>query len=757
MSFNSIHRKALSLILSLSLVLGLFGVDTAGAFAAQSGAAPTVLYLDSGNILIADSGNYLITQHDSGKPNQHTVTVESGTPDITLQDVNIDVSGTDGGSTAGSCAFSIAVGAAVNLTLAGTNTLKSGNLRAGVEAPGDGNTPPVPAKNAFLTVTAQSSGSLTVTGGDCGAGIGGSDGSAGGSIQISGGNVFAYSVAEAAGIGGGQNGSGGSVTITGGNVTADGSDGYNGAGIGGGFGSSGGTILITGGTVNATSGLSGAGIGGGQNGSGGNITVSGGNVTATGSNGGAGIGGGQGGVGGSVSISGPNTQVTAKGQHSGKDIGSGFPESTGGSLTVGDSNTAEPLPVVTFLATGTDAQNPTAGRPQFMNCILEGTGAKDADGNDLTGIYDTNGKIELSVTMPRSAQAKIGEPVTLKATVAKFGVSNLVTFPGKVQFTVNGAPIGAPVSIAADGTAQTVWTPASGATVSLKSTYIPSDADRYARTDSPVWSYTPTAVPRSGGSSSFSPSLPSSVTEPSTGAQVDLSGAVFPAGVTGVTLSVAPEAGNASSAPGGAGSPSDPESNEVYHLVITQTGFDLIGSPYVYNIKLLDQNGNPITSFSGTVTVKIPIPAGIHGTPHVYRYEESTGTFTDLGAAVQNGFLVFHTDHFSYYVIAGTGDSIMLDTKSYSMPVGGSYQIGVKLTGAKVSFVKVTSTNDKVASAAGLKNGNVSVTGKGPGTAYIMFDVYDSKSSLLTHASVRVDVKTGIRPRGDSTRQIGVF
>ena len=42
-------------------------------------------------------------------------------------------------------------------------------------------------------------------------------------------------------------------------------------------------------------------------------------------------------------------------------------------------------------------------------------------------------------------------------------------------------------------------------------------------------------------------------------------------------------------------------------------------------------------------------------------------------------------------------------------------------------------------------------------TAYIMFDVYDNKNRLLTHASVRIDVKTGIRPRGDSTRQIGVF
>jgi hypothetical protein len=56
-----------------------------------------------------------------------------------------------------------------------------------------------------------------------------------------------------------------------------------------------------------------------------------------------------------------------------------------------------------------------------------------------------------------------------------------------------------------------------------------------------------------------------------------------------------------------------------------------------------------------------------------------------------------------------------------------------------------------------VKNGNILVTGKGLGTAYIMIDVYDSKNCLLPNASVKIDVKTGIHPRGDSTRQIGVF
>ena len=260
----------------------------------------------------------------------------------------------------------------------------------------------------------------------------------------------------------------------------------------------------------------------------------------------------------------------------------------------------------------------------------------------------------------------------------------------------------------------------------------------------------------SSNETSSAPAQPASVSEPSTGAQVDLSGAVLPAGVTNVTFAVTPE--TASGTPAGAsGGTSDPQGASAFHFAVSDPALNLIGTPVLYNIKLLDQNGNPISSFTGSVTVKLPIPEGLHGAPHVFRYEESTGTFTDLGAAVQDGYLVFSTTHFSYYLVGGTGDSVTLDTRNYQIPVGGNYQIGIKLTGSKAAFMKVTSTNNKVVTAARLKNGNVQVTGRGTGTAYIMIDVYDRKNQLLTHASVRVDIKSGIRPRGDSTRQIGVF
>ena len=88
-----------------------------------------------------------------------------------------------------------------------------------------------------------------------------------------------------------------------------------------------------------------------------------------------------------------------------------------------------------------------------------------------------------------------------------------------------------------------------------------------------------------------------------------------------------------------------------------------------------------------------------------------------MNAVVENGFLVFSTTHFSEYVIAGTGSTISLDTSSYQMPIGGKYQIGMNLTGKKNVLVKIHSTNDRIATAARLTNGNVQVDGKGTGTA----------------------------------------
>ena len=219
----------------------------------------------------------------------------------------------------------------VNIILKGENGLKAGRYYAAIQKDGD-------AEN-IGTLTISGDGSLTVTGGSCGAGIGGGKNRAGSNIAISGGTVTATGGSEAAGIGGGRNRAGSNITISGGTVTATG--GNEGAGIGGGAYGTGSNITISEGTVTATAtadatkaySSAGAGIGGGKNGAGSNITISGGTVTSVSTAAspkgiaGAGIGGGSYKDGNNISISGgtviATSSTTGEGGYSGAGIGGG--------------------------------------------------------------------------------------------------------------------------------------------------------------------------------------------------------------------------------------------------------------------------------------------------------------------------------------------------------------------------------------------------------------------------------------------------
>ena len=254
---------------------------------------------------------------------------------LTLKDVKIDVSDTGNDNypyaQEGKAALSVQGEGNVEIELDGENELKSGKYRAGLE------------KNTFTstsfsistgTLTLKDdkeagSGSLKAEGGDCSAGIGSGkcyNGECynGENITITGGTVTATGGEGGAGIGGGDGGAAENITITGGTVTAAG--GYYGAGIGGGSGGSGKNITITGGTVTAAGGWGGAGIGGGNGGYGGygngkTITIKGGTVTAKGGDCGAGIGGGDSGIGENITIT--DGTVTATGGIYGAGIGGG--------------------------------------------------------------------------------------------------------------------------------------------------------------------------------------------------------------------------------------------------------------------------------------------------------------------------------------------------------------------------------------------------------------------------------------------------
>jgi hypothetical protein len=130
------------------------------------------------------------------------------------------------------------------------------------------------------------------------------------------GTLDASSNGHGCGIGGGNGTHGGSVEIQGGVITATGGD--NGAGIGGGLKSDCGDIVISGGTVTATGGYGAAGIGSGRSLDGvtahcGNITISGGTVVANLGDSAAAIGSGKESQAGNITITKDVKSVTANG------------------------------------------------------------------------------------------------------------------------------------------------------------------------------------------------------------------------------------------------------------------------------------------------------------------------------------------------------------------------------------------------------------------------------------------------------------
>ena len=275
----------------------------------------------------SDDGNYTITQTGNTTATTNTITVTGGTHTITLNGVNIDVSGMHDGDNAkkeNACAFGIQ-GGDVALTLEGENVLKSGFTCEGYVdkssllcATGWVCAGLSVAENASVTI--KGNGSLDAT-------AGGSDG-----IEIDNKTIYWANAGKAAGIGASchysnyslEKATAGDIIIKNGTVVATGSsnsNGYGGPGIGGGTNDS--NIMISGGTVKAEAGIKSSGSAGigntyNQNGKK-HIVISGGTVIAEG--GSAGVGGGAY-QPADVTISGNDTVVAATG-HAGAGIGSG--------------------------------------------------------------------------------------------------------------------------------------------------------------------------------------------------------------------------------------------------------------------------------------------------------------------------------------------------------------------------------------------------------------------------------------------------
>ena len=171
-----------------------------------------------------------------------------------------------------------------------------------------------------------------------------------------------------------------------------------------------------------------------------------------------------------------------------------------------------------------------------------------------------------------------------------------------------------------------------------------------------AWTNSDTVVTKSGSyEATFTPSDPAdyntctcmvsvTVTPLLTNSQsqvsLDLTGVTMPVDVTSVSL----------------GSTAQSSDSSAYSMVVKLIGqnnaLGNLNSMTVYDLELLDQNGNPITKFTGKIKVKVPIPAGMSGGMNVFWYNPAAGTLTDMNAVQENGDLVFETSHFSDYAIA---------------------------------------------------------------------------------------------------------
>lgn len=340
-----------------------------GTYVTQKAADGSFCTNESGKTLDNYKDKTPVTLTTKGEETSNTAVIYTDrgvSTTVTLDNVNINASKTQNPA--------IYTGGNVTLELDGDNTLTGGEGRAALEK--FSNAPRgIIDKNYTLTLQDETTGdgktgSLTATGGDGGAGIGGACFDFGGNkdaggyannITITGGTITANGGTDAAGIGGGRadssiypttnrdsGGNANNITISGANTIVTATGGENGAGIGGGKADggsrSGQGLNITirdGAHVEATGGEGGAGIGGGSSdvstnpsGLGSHITITGDGtyVKATGGTDGAGIGGGKKGQGQSVTIDDAAT-VIASGTGGGAGIGGGS-ESRGCNLSI---------------------------------------------------------------------------------------------------------------------------------------------------------------------------------------------------------------------------------------------------------------------------------------------------------------------------------------------------------------------------------------------------------------------------------------
>lgn len=182
-------------------------------------------YIQGEAELIEHTGKYILT----GTSTKDTVKIiDIGTYDITLKDLNIDVSSINSAAAFDANVTKNKIGCYVTITIEGENKLSSGKSRTGLAFNGATANMNGIIDGSTLTITGD--GYLEAIGGSWGAGIGGDCYNLGNNITINSGNIIARGGLHGAGIGTGLNGKTYCVNINGGNIKCYGN--YSGPGIG---------------------------------------------------------------------------------------------------------------------------------------------------------------------------------------------------------------------------------------------------------------------------------------------------------------------------------------------------------------------------------------------------------------------------------------------------------------------------------------------------------------------------------------------
>lgn len=301
---------------------------------------------------------------EDGNIARKRIVIDGTTVNLTIRDVNIDRNAWY----ATTAAIELINGAKLNLTLEGDNVLKGSIGGAGIGV----------GEDCTLTITAQSTGTLTAVGGSyyggaAGIGANGTGAYAGKPREVI--QKFGTIIIE-----------GGTVNAEGGTYSYRGVLETSGAGIGGsGYGSEG-TISISGGVVNAVGGTGAAGIGGGCAGHVDKIEITGGKVTAT------------------AVVDGTNSTIQ------GAAIGSGY-----------NGNSKEALPCGEISITG--------GEITADGNIGYGTGDNEYNGGSIR----IGGEAKLDVTGTISPKDPEGVAYTLQLTVYDVRLVGSQNIPGTAE------------------------------------------------------------------------------------------------------------------------------------------------------------------------------------------------------------------------------------------------------------------------------------------------------------------------------------